>query len=97
MEQQKDAKPIEKITETVQKAARAESEPAHVRRYRAVMFQIALVIIACSFGVLTFLVKTMPSFSIDLQITKAIQMINSPLLCMVDEPGKLAGFWSTII
>jgi membrane-associated phospholipid phosphatase len=91
MEQQKDAKPIEKITKTVQNAARAESEPVHVRHYRAVIFQIAIVIIAGSFGLLTFLVKTTPSFSTDLQITRAIQTIQFPpfagLMTLVSWPG----------
>lgn len=91
MEQQKDAKPIKKIKDKVRKAARAESEPAQVRRNRAVIFQIALVIIACSFGLLTFLVKTTPSFSTDLQITRAIQTIHFPpftgLMSLVSWPG----------
>jgi membrane-associated phospholipid phosphatase len=50
-----------------------------VRRYRAVLFQSVLVLIAVAFGALTFLVKTTPSFAIDLQITRAIQSINFPL------------------
>jgi len=44
-----------------------------------VLFQLALVLVAGAFGVLTFLVKTMPSFAIDLQITRGIQSINIPL------------------
>jgi undecaprenyl-diphosphatase len=47
-----------------------------VRRYRAILFQVALLIVAGAFGVLTFLVKTTPSFAIDMQITKTIQLIN---------------------
>ena len=69
----------------------AESEPAHVRTYRAVLFQVMLVVFAGAFGVLTFLVKTMPSFVIDLQITTAIQLINFPyfaaLMSLVSWPG----------
>jgi undecaprenyl-diphosphatase len=37
-----------------------------------------LFVIAGAFGVLTFLVKTTPSFAIDLQVTEAIQMIHFP-------------------
>jgi undecaprenyl-diphosphatase len=70
--------PVKKITEAASQAARAESEPAPVRRYRAVVFQVALVIVAAAFAGLTFLVKTMPSFTIDLQITKSVQLINFP-------------------
>jgi undecaprenyl-diphosphatase len=49
-----------------------------VRRYRAILFQVVLVVIVGAFAVLTFLVKTMPFFEIDLQITKAIQLISFP-------------------
>jgi len=91
MPEQKVAKPIKKITAAASQAARAESEPAPVRRYRAVLFQIALVLVAGAFALLTFLVKTMPSFAIDLQITRAIQLINFPsfalLMSLVSWPG----------
>jgi membrane-associated phospholipid phosphatase len=76
MSEQKNEVPVKKLTDVVGQAAQAESEPAPVRRYRAILFQVALVIIAVTFAGLTFLVKTMPSFAIDLQITKAIQTIN---------------------
>jgi undecaprenyl-diphosphatase len=50
-----------------------------------------LVLIAGAFAVLTFCVKTMPSFAIDLQITKAIQLINFPFfesfMKLVSWPG----------
>ena len=72
-------KPIKKVKESAHKAARAETAPAPVRRYRAWLFLIVLMIIAAAFGVLTFLVKTTPSFPLDLQITLGIQSINSPV------------------
>jgi membrane-associated phospholipid phosphatase len=82
---------VEKLKEQAQQAARAESAPAPVRRYRAVLFQTALVLVVCAFGVLTFLVKTTPSFAIDLQITRAIQAINLPffalLMSVISWPG----------
>ncbi|MEP6894181.1 MAG: phosphatase PAP2 family protein [Chloroflexota bacterium] len=91
MSKQKDEKPVEKIKEKAQVVARAESAPAPVRRYRAVLFQLALLVVTASFGVLTFLVKTTPSFAIDLQITRAIQSINFPgfesLMSLVSWPG----------
>jgi undecaprenyl-diphosphatase len=71
-------RPVEKIKETAVQMAREESAPAHVRHYRAILFRGILVVIAVAFAALTFFVKTMPSFSIDLQVTKAIQMINFP-------------------
>ena len=91
MSLQKNDQPIEKIKDSAHQAARAESESAPVRRYRAVLFQGALVLFALAFGILTFLVKTTPSFALDLQITKAIQLINfqpfTVLMTLVSWPG----------
>jgi undecaprenyl-diphosphatase len=91
MSNENKSKPIKKITDAASQAARAESAPAHVRHYRAVLFRVALVIIAAAFAVLTYLVKTMPTFSIDLQITRAVQSINFPpfatLMTLVSWPG----------
>jgi membrane-associated phospholipid phosphatase len=92
MSEQKVEKPVEKIKEDVQQAARAESAPAPVRRYRAVLFQGVLVLIAIAFGALTFLVKTTPSFAIDLQITRAIQSINFPSFALLMGMVSWAGF-----
>jgi membrane-associated phospholipid phosphatase len=91
MSAQKVEKPIEKIKGTAEQAARAESESAPVRRYRAVLFELTLAIVAGAFAVLTFLVKTTPSFAIDLQVTRAIQLINFPnfalLMILISWPG----------
>jgi undecaprenyl-diphosphatase len=83
MSNQKIEQPVEKIKGTVEQAARVESAPAPVRRYRALLFRGTLIVIAGAFALLTFLVKTMPSFTIDLQVTKAIQMINFPFFNLV--------------
>jgi undecaprenyl-diphosphatase len=91
MSEQKTEEPVKKLSDAVGQVARAESEPAPVRRYRAVLFQVTLVIVAGAFAGLTFLVKTMPSFTIDLQITRAIQTINflpfAWLMSVVSWPG----------
>jgi membrane-associated phospholipid phosphatase len=92
MSDQKDKKPIEKITDAASQAARAESESAPVRRYRAVLFQVALVLVVGAFAVLTFLVKTMPFFAIDLQITRAIQLINFPSFAVLMNLVSWLGF-----
>jgi undecaprenyl-diphosphatase len=89
---QKVVEPIKTITDAASQAARAESEPPHVRRYRAVLFQTALVIIAGAFALLTFLVKTQPSLAIDLQVTKAIQLINFPFFAPVMSAISWVGF-----
>lgn len=97
MSEQINEKPVEKIKEDVHQAARAESAPAPVRRYRAVLFQGTLVLIACAFGALTFLVKTMPSFAIDLQITRAIQLFNIPGFAPLMNVVSWAGFAPQVV
>jgi undecaprenyl-diphosphatase len=91
MSDQEIKKPIEKITDAASQAARGESEPAPIRRYRAVLFMVALVVVAAAFAVLTFYVKTMPTFAIDLQITRAVQSIHFPsfalLMSLISWPG----------
>ncbi len=82
MAEQKSGTPIKKIKDAASEAARAESEPAPVRRYRALLFQVALILVAGAFALLTFLVKTMPSFAVDLQITKTIQLLNFPFFAL---------------
>lgn len=86
-----DKVPVEKIKETAHQLARAASAPIPMRRYRVALFQTVLVLVASAFAVLTFYVKTIPSFAIDLQITKAIQLIDFPwfasFMKLVSWPG----------
>src|SRR6185436_11800417 len=96
MAEQKLEKPAEKIKEEVLQAARAESAPAPARRYRALLFQGVLLLIAIAFGVLAFLVRTMPSFAIDLQITRSIQPINFPYFSLLMSLISWAGFGSQV-
>ena len=97
MSTQKVEKPIENIKKGVEQAAQAESAPPHVSRYRALLFQGALVLIAGAFAVLTFLVKTTPSFAIDLQITRAIQLINFPGFAWLMTAVSWAGFGPQVL
>jgi membrane-associated phospholipid phosphatase len=82
---------LKNVEDAAHQTAHAESAPAPVRQYRAWLFRAALILIAGGFAVLTFLVKTTPSFTIDLQITRAIQMISySPfalLMSAISWPG----------
>ena len=90
---QKNEKSVVKINEKAQPAFHAEAASAPVRNYRALLFQGVLLLIAGSFAILTFLVRTMPSFSIDLQITQFIQLINIPFfalfMSLISWPGFL--------
>lgn len=97
MSEQKIEKSVENIKEGVEQAARAESAPAPVRRYRAILFQGALVLVVVAFAALTFLVKVTPSFAIDLQITQAIQLINFPGFAWLMTVVSWAGFGPQVI
>lgn len=92
MPEHKDERPVEDIKEGVHQAARAESAPAPVRRYRAALFQGTLVLVAGAFAVLTFLVKTTPAFATDLRITRAIQLIGFPFFASLMSAVSWAGF-----
>jgi undecaprenyl-diphosphatase len=86
-------KPVEKIKEGAHKAARAATATAPVRHYRAVLFLVVLLIITAAFAVLTFLVKTTPSFPLDLRITISIQSINIPVFGGLMIAVSWPGFW----
>jgi membrane-associated phospholipid phosphatase len=92
MSETKVDEPIKKVAVAVQQAARSESEPPRVRRYRAVLLQGALVLVAIAFGILTFLVKTTPFFPFDLQITKSLQLINAPAFALLMSAISWPGF-----
>ena len=57
------------------------------------LFQVTLLLVTGSFAALTFLVKTMPSFAIDLQIAQFIQSIDIPFFALfmglISWPGFL--------
>jgi membrane-associated phospholipid phosphatase len=86
-------KPVETIKDGAQQAAKAETSSPPMRRYRAMLFRTVLFLVVGAFSMLTFLVETTPSFPIDLQITHAIQSINSPvfagLMRVISWPGFL--------
>ena len=93
MAEQKNEKPVVKNKKKARQALHVEAAPAPLRKYRAMLFQGTLLLAAGSFAVLTFLVKTMPSFAIDLQITQFIQLINIPFfalfMSLISWPGFL--------
>ena len=63
------------------------------RWYRTASFRVGLLVTIGVFAILTFLVEAAPSFPIDLQITLAIQSIQSPLfqglMRLISWPGYL--------
>jgi membrane-associated phospholipid phosphatase len=84
-------KPAEKITDAAPQTAKPETSSPTTQWYRTVLFRVALFSAIGIFAMLTFLVKTTPSFPIDLQITIAIQSIHSPffeeLMRLISWPG----------
>lgn len=70
-----------------------ETVSTPTRRYRSVLFQLALLLAVSVFALLTFLVETTPSFAIDLQITHAIQSMTNPIFAagmrLISWPGFL--------
>src|SRR6266542_5021563 len=85
-------KPVEKMKDAAQQAAKAETTSPPKREYRTLLFQIALFSAIGAFAVLTFLVKTTPSFPIDLRITRDLQSINSPIFAAVMDLISWLGF-----
>jgi membrane-associated phospholipid phosphatase len=61
----------------LQQTAQEETASSPVRRYRRVIFQVILFSALGIFALLTAVVRTTPSFPIDLQITRAVQSIDS--------------------
>lgn len=84
-------KPVEKVKDAAQQAAKAETASRPKREYRTFLFQVALFSAIGAFVVLMFMVKTIPSFPIDLEIARALQSINSPifaaLMSLISWPG----------
>lgn len=84
-------KPVEKVKVAAQQAAKKETTSRPKREYRTFLFQVSLFAAVGAFAVLTFMVKTIPSFPIDLEIERAIQSINSPifasLMYLISWPG----------
>jgi membrane-associated phospholipid phosphatase len=69
--------PIDKPQNPAQKAAKDETSSPGVRRARALLFQLSVGIMIAAFAILTFLVVTIPTFSIDLSITHGLQSFNN--------------------
>jgi membrane-associated phospholipid phosphatase len=84
-------KPVEKVKDAAQQAAKKEVTSRPKREYRTFLFQLSLFAAIGAFAVLTFMVKTIPSFPIDLEIERALQSINSPifaaLMSLISWPG----------
>lgn len=84
-------KPVEKVKGAAEQAAKAEVTSRPKRELRTYLFEIGLFAVIGAFTTLTILVKTTPSFPIDLQITRMLQSLSSPffawLMSLISWPG----------
>ena len=91
MAEQASEKPVEKVKGAAEQAAKAEAAPRPQREYRTFLFQVSLFAAIAAFAVLTFMIKLSPLFPLDVQITRALQSINSPifaaLMSLISWPG----------
>ena len=85
-------KMVENIKDTAQQVAEAETSSPRRREYRTLLFQVAFLLACAAFALLTFIVKTTPSFPIDIQITRTIQLINFPLFSVIMNLISWPGF-----
>lgn len=84
-------RPVEQVKDAAQQAAKAEVTSRPKRERRTYLFEAALLSVIGAFTTLTIMVKTTPSFPIDVQVTRALQSIDSPLFAalmnLVSWPG----------
>src|SRR5512143_140771 len=92
MSESTDKKPLDKIKDAAQQAAKAETTSRPRREYRTLAFQVALLSAIGAFTVLTFIVKTSPLLTLDIQITRDLQSINSPVFATVMSLISWPGF-----
>jgi len=91
MAEQVNPKPVEEVKQAAEQVAKKEVTTAPKREYRTYLFYVGLFAVIGAFTTLTILVKITPSFPIDLQITRALQSINSPIfaafMSLISWPG----------
>ena len=84
--------PIDKPQNAAQQAAKEETSSPSVRRAKALLFQLSVGIMIAAFAILTFLVVTVSSFSIDLNITHGLQSINNSFFSWLMTSISWVGF-----
>lgn len=84
-------KPVEKAKVAAEHAAKAQVTSRPKRDYRTYLFEVGLFAVVGAFTTLTILVKTTPSFPIDLEITRGLQTLASPIFAafmrLISWPG----------
>jgi undecaprenyl-diphosphatase len=79
------------IKSKAERTAKEEVTSQPKRERRTYLFELALLAVVGAFTTLTILVKTTPSFPVDVQITRALQSLDSPffsgLMIVISWPG----------
>lgn len=85
------------IPNVVLKTAKEMTSPRKLRRSQAIFFQYGVGIMLAAFALLTFLVVTIPAFSIDLDITLALQDIDKAWFSHLMHFVSFAGFYPQVV
>lgn len=92
MAQHASDKPVEDVKNAAQQVAKAEVTSPPKRERRTYLFELGLLAAVGAFTTLTILVKTTPSFPIDVQITRTLQSLSSPLFSALMDAISWPGF-----
>jgi len=84
--------PVKKIGNAAQEQTKAETASRPKREYRTLVFQFVLIAALAAFALLAFAATYTPFFPIDLEITKALQSIQSPIFLAVMNAISWPGF-----
>ena len=92
MAQHASDKPVKDVQDAAQQAAKAEVTSPPKRERRTYLFELGLLAAVGAFTTLTILVKTTPSFPIDVQITRTLQSLSSPIFSAFMDAISWPGF-----
>lgn len=92
MAEQASDKPIKDVKVAAEHAAQAEVTSPPKRERRTYLFELGLLAVVGAFTTLTILVKTTPSFPIDVQITRTLQSLRSPAFSALMDAISWPGF-----
>jgi undecaprenyl-diphosphatase len=85
-------KSMDQKADAAHQAVRAETASPRKREYRRLSFQVALFAAIAAFSVLTIIIRETPLLAVDIQITRTLQSIHSPLLAGLMEAVSWLGF-----
>ena len=78
--------------EIVKVKATEQVSPRPVRRWRARVFQVYLVVATAAFGILVVLASTFNYFAVDLSVTRSVQRINAAWFASLMEWVSFLGY-----